>query len=86
MWSVDTCVLGVEVCSLIKAAYPDQSLSETSQIEEIMKTFWMDIEYGAEVMQANSDAFEEEEENDDDSDEWSREITVQCGSERKVVC
>ena len=40
---------------LMKSACPNQNLIKTSQIEDIMNTFWIDIEHGTEAMHANAE-------------------------------
>lgn len=60
---IDLCLLDNDVVALMKAAYPDMNLHEIAKYDEIMKTFWSDIEHGHEAIEdwlADSDEEEDD--------------------------
>lgn len=50
--SVDSCLLDSDVVALMKEAYPDVEMEELKDYNDIMETFWSDIEHGKEVVES----------------------------------
>jgi hypothetical protein len=52
---LDCCLLDSDVIGAMEAAYPETTLSDLSEFEDIMATFWSDLEHGNEAMDAFQD-------------------------------
>lgn len=48
--AVDSCLLDSDVAALMKEAYPETEMEELMEYQDIMETFWTDIEHGKEVV------------------------------------
>ena len=48
---VDVSLLDNDVCALIAACFPDNTLEEIMRHDDILNTWWSDIEHGREVME-----------------------------------